>query len=89
MVECFNQTLIPQLKKYIPDDPDNWELYLPYAVFAYNARPHTAMHHWPFKLLSGYKPRITFDYDCARRLILRLNYNAYQHILTQAQLKMY
>uniref|UniRef100_A0A915KKW3 Uncharacterized protein n=1 Tax=Romanomermis culicivorax TaxID=13658 RepID=A0A915KKW3_ROMCU len=32
--------------------------------------------------------RITFDYNCARRLMLPLNYDAYQHILTQAQLKM-
>uniref|UniRef100_A0A915J729 Integrase catalytic domain-containing protein n=1 Tax=Romanomermis culicivorax TaxID=13658 RepID=A0A915J729_ROMCU len=42
MVERFNQTLVAQLKKYTADDPDNWERYLPYAVFAYNATPHTA-----------------------------------------------
>uniref|UniRef100_A0A915J0E7 Uncharacterized protein n=1 Tax=Romanomermis culicivorax TaxID=13658 RepID=A0A915J0E7_ROMCU len=40
-------------------------------------------------LLRGYEPRITFDYDCACRLTLPLNYDAYQHILTQAQLKMH
>uniref|UniRef100_A0A915IQ87 RNA-directed DNA polymerase n=1 Tax=Romanomermis culicivorax TaxID=13658 RepID=A0A915IQ87_ROMCU len=31
--------------KYTADDPDNWERYLPYAVFAYNATPHTATPH--------------------------------------------
>uniref|UniRef100_A0A915J6D2 Integrase catalytic domain-containing protein n=1 Tax=Romanomermis culicivorax TaxID=13658 RepID=A0A915J6D2_ROMCU len=66
MVECFNQTLIAQLKKYTPDDPDNWERYLPYAVFACNATPHTATRHSPFSLLRGYEPRIAFDYDCTR-----------------------
>uniref|UniRef100_A0A915KFN5 Uncharacterized protein n=1 Tax=Romanomermis culicivorax TaxID=13658 RepID=A0A915KFN5_ROMCU len=30
-----------------------------------------------------------FDYNCARHLTLPLNYNAYQHILMQVQLKMY
>uniref|UniRef100_A0A915KSC5 Integrase catalytic domain-containing protein n=1 Tax=Romanomermis culicivorax TaxID=13658 RepID=A0A915KSC5_ROMCU len=89
MVERFNRTLIAQLKKYTPDDPDNWERYLPYTVFAYNATPHTAMRHLPFSLLRGYEPCITFDYDCARRLTLPLNYNTYQHILTQAQFKMH
>uniref|UniRef100_A0A915JKV2 Integrase catalytic domain-containing protein n=1 Tax=Romanomermis culicivorax TaxID=13658 RepID=A0A915JKV2_ROMCU len=89
MAERFNQMLIAQLKKYTPDDPDNWECYLPYAVFAYNATLHTATCHSPFSLLRGYEPHITFDYDCAGRLTLPLNYNAYQNILTQAQLKMH
>uniref|UniRef100_A0A915JBI4 Uncharacterized protein n=1 Tax=Romanomermis culicivorax TaxID=13658 RepID=A0A915JBI4_ROMCU len=48
-----------------------------------------AMRHSPFSLLLGYELRITFDYDCARRLTLPLNYDPYQHILTQAQLKMH
>uniref|UniRef100_A0A915KIP0 Polyprotein n=1 Tax=Romanomermis culicivorax TaxID=13658 RepID=A0A915KIP0_ROMCU len=42
-----------------------------------------------FTLLRGYEPGIAFDYDCARQLTLSLNYDAYQHILTQAQLKMH
>uniref|UniRef100_A0A915IR99 Integrase catalytic domain-containing protein n=1 Tax=Romanomermis culicivorax TaxID=13658 RepID=A0A915IR99_ROMCU len=45
MVERFNQMLIAQLKKYTADDPDNWELYLPYAVFAYNAMRLQTAHH--------------------------------------------
>uniref|UniRef100_A0A915KHG6 Polyprotein n=1 Tax=Romanomermis culicivorax TaxID=13658 RepID=A0A915KHG6_ROMCU len=60
MVERFNQTLIAQLKKYTANNPDNWERYLPYAVFAYNATRHTATHHSPFSLLRGYEPRITW-----------------------------
>uniref|UniRef100_A0A915JLI3 Uncharacterized protein n=1 Tax=Romanomermis culicivorax TaxID=13658 RepID=A0A915JLI3_ROMCU len=75
--------------KYTTDDPDNWECYLPYAVFPCNTMPHTATRHSPFSLLRGYELRITFDYDCAPRLTLPLNYDAYQHILTQAQLKMH
>uniref|UniRef100_A0A915KW79 Uncharacterized protein n=1 Tax=Romanomermis culicivorax TaxID=13658 RepID=A0A915KW79_ROMCU len=46
------------------------------------------MAHSSFSLLQCYELRITFDYDCTRRLTLRLNYDAYEHILTQAQLKM-
>uniref|UniRef100_A0A915IEE7 Integrase catalytic domain-containing protein n=1 Tax=Romanomermis culicivorax TaxID=13658 RepID=A0A915IEE7_ROMCU len=89
MVEHFNQTLIAQLKKYTGEDLDNWERYLPYAIFAYNATPNTATHHSPFSLLRGYKWPITFDYNCARRLTLLLNYDVYQHILMQEQLKMH
>uniref|UniRef100_A0A915J835 Integrase catalytic domain-containing protein n=1 Tax=Romanomermis culicivorax TaxID=13658 RepID=A0A915J835_ROMCU len=51
MVECFNQTLIAQLKKYTADDPDNWERCLPYALFAYNATLHMAMRHSLLSLL--------------------------------------
>uniref|UniRef100_A0A915KPR4 Uncharacterized protein n=1 Tax=Romanomermis culicivorax TaxID=13658 RepID=A0A915KPR4_ROMCU len=47
------------------------------------------MRHLPFSLLGGYEQRITFDYNCAPQLTLRLNYNTYQHILMQAQLKMH
>uniref|UniRef100_A0A915IQK0 Integrase zinc-binding domain-containing protein n=1 Tax=Romanomermis culicivorax TaxID=13658 RepID=A0A915IQK0_ROMCU len=35
----------------------------------------------------GYEPRITFDYDCARRLTLPLNYDAYQHIKMHKKIK--
>uniref|UniRef100_A0A915I3G9 Integrase catalytic domain-containing protein n=1 Tax=Romanomermis culicivorax TaxID=13658 RepID=A0A915I3G9_ROMCU len=89
MVKHFNQTLIAELKKYTADNQDNWECYLPYAVFAYNATPHMATCHSPFSLLRGYEPLIVFDYDCACCLTLPLNYDAYQHILTQVQLKMH
>uniref|UniRef100_A0A915JZY3 Integrase catalytic domain-containing protein n=1 Tax=Romanomermis culicivorax TaxID=13658 RepID=A0A915JZY3_ROMCU len=89
MVEHFNQTLIPQLKKYTTNDPDNWECFFPYAFFAYNATRHTTTHHSPFSLLQGYEPCITFNYDWVCHLTLPLNYDAYQHILTLAQLKMY
>uniref|UniRef100_A0A915KPY2 Integrase catalytic domain-containing protein n=1 Tax=Romanomermis culicivorax TaxID=13658 RepID=A0A915KPY2_ROMCU len=88
MVEPFNQTFIAQLKKYTAEDPDNWERYLSYAVFAYNATPHTTTRHSPFSLLRGYELHITFDYDRPRILTLPLNYDAYHHILTQGQLKM-
>uniref|UniRef100_A0A915IG24 Integrase catalytic domain-containing protein n=1 Tax=Romanomermis culicivorax TaxID=13658 RepID=A0A915IG24_ROMCU len=73
MVEPSNQTLIAQLKKYTTEDRYNWEGYLPYTIFAYNATPHTVTHHSPFNLLRGYERRITFDYDCARWLTLLLN----------------
>uniref|UniRef100_A0A915K7P2 Integrase catalytic domain-containing protein n=1 Tax=Romanomermis culicivorax TaxID=13658 RepID=A0A915K7P2_ROMCU len=55
MVECFNQTLIAQPKKYTAEDLDNWECYLLYAVFAYNNTLHTTMPHSPFSLLPGYE----------------------------------
>uniref|UniRef100_A0A915HIP3 Integrase catalytic domain-containing protein n=1 Tax=Romanomermis culicivorax TaxID=13658 RepID=A0A915HIP3_ROMCU len=51
MIEHFHQTLIAQLKKYTAEDLDNWERYFPYAVFAYNAMPHTATRYSPFSLL--------------------------------------
>uniref|UniRef100_A0A915K250 Integrase catalytic domain-containing protein n=1 Tax=Romanomermis culicivorax TaxID=13658 RepID=A0A915K250_ROMCU len=65
MVERFNQTLIAQLKKYTANNPDNWEHYLPYPVFAYNATLHTAICYLTFSLLRGYESHITFDHDCA------------------------
>uniref|UniRef100_A0A915JTY1 Integrase catalytic domain-containing protein n=1 Tax=Romanomermis culicivorax TaxID=13658 RepID=A0A915JTY1_ROMCU len=61
MVKRFNQMLIAQLKKYTTNDLDNWECYLPYAVFAYKATTHTVMRHSPYSLLRGYEPCITFD----------------------------
>uniref|UniRef100_A0A915JBT0 Integrase catalytic domain-containing protein n=1 Tax=Romanomermis culicivorax TaxID=13658 RepID=A0A915JBT0_ROMCU len=48
MIKHFNQMLIAQIKKYTANSPDNWECYLPYAVFAYNTTLHTATCHSPF-----------------------------------------
>uniref|UniRef100_A0A915J0A3 Reverse transcriptase/retrotransposon-derived protein RNase H-like domain-containing protein n=1 Tax=Romanomermis culicivorax TaxID=13658 RepID=A0A915J0A3_ROMCU len=59
-------TTTSQEEKYTADDRDNWERYLPYLVFTYNATPHTARQHSPFSILRGYELHITLDYDCAR-----------------------
>lgn len=35
LTERFNQTLCETLAKYAMDDQQNWDLYLPSALFAY------------------------------------------------------
>jgi hypothetical protein len=52
-VERLNQTLIQSLRAHCLAEPDNWDLWLDYVLFAYRTRPHTATGQSPFYLLFG------------------------------------
>ena len=41
------------LSKMAHQDPRTWDLYLPYALFAYRTSPHSSTRQTPFKLLYG------------------------------------
>ncbi|KAF9760592.1 Retrovirus-related Pol polyprotein from transposon, partial [Nosema granulosis] len=56
--ERFNQTLIAKLAKICNENWQEWDEYLPYALFAYRVSPRKSSKHSPFELLYGRAPRL-------------------------------
>ena len=53
LVERFNGTLKSMLRKYVRDDPRDWDRYIPYLLFAYKEIPQQCTGFSPFELLYG------------------------------------
>ena len=61
LVERFNGTLKAMLKKLSADEPDAWDRYLPYLLFAYREVPQASTGFSPFELLYGRQVRGPLD----------------------------
>lgn len=57
LVERFNKTLKSMLKKIISKDGKDWDLLLPYLMFAIREVPQSSTEFSPFELLYGRHPR--------------------------------
>lgn len=55
-VERWNQTLKDMLNKNIQEHGSNWDLHLPYLLFAYREVPHSTTGVSPFQLVYGRLP---------------------------------
>lgn len=56
MLERTHGVFMQSLRAAIQDDVDNWDDYVPAAVFAYNMTPSSATGFAPFKLLVAVLP---------------------------------
>ena len=61
LVERFNGTLKHMLKKFVENQIDNWDKYLPYVLFAYREVPCQSTGYSPFELLYGRSIRGPFS----------------------------
>jgi transposase InsO family protein len=62
LVERFNRTMKEMLQKYVDTRHTDWDLYLPYVLFAYNTSAHKALDGvTPFQMLYGRKPTLPID----------------------------
>jgi transposase InsO family protein len=59
--ERFNGTLKSVLKLWCNEEQDNWDVYLPYALFAYNTSFHALIQETPFFLVHGRDPKLLVD----------------------------
>lgn len=60
-VERFNATFAAQLAKYCGPDQNDWDLYLPSIVYAYNTSVHSTTKLTPYELAFGRCPKSPFD----------------------------
>ena len=56
MVERFNRTFLQLLRAYV-DQQNEWEKYLPLALYAYRTSTHTSTSVSPFELMFGRQPK--------------------------------
>jgi transposase InsO family protein len=85
MVERFNRTLQEMLAKFLNQRGDDWEDWLPFAIWAYNTAVHPSTGESSFFLNSGRVPRMPVDavllqpalslptFDFAKALVGRLD----------------
>jgi hypothetical protein len=59
--ERSHRTLKPMITKMAQGAIDKWDLFLPSAVFSFNARRHTVTGYSPFYLCYGFEPRLPQD----------------------------
>ena len=59
--ERWNSTFSAQLAKYCNVDHNNWDVYLPSVVYAYNHGVHQTTGFTPYQLAFGRTPRNSFD----------------------------
>jgi transposase InsO family protein len=59
--ERWNSTFATQLAKYCNTDYNNWDIYLPSIVYAYNHGVHQTTGFTPYQLAFGRTPRNPFD----------------------------
>ena len=73
LVERFNRTLTNMLSKRVDRDGTDWDLHLPYTLFAYRASIQESTLESPFFLLHGRDPRLPsaldMDPPCPREVL--------------------
>lgn len=57
LTECFNKTLKQMLRKFINSSSTDWDLWLPYLLFAYWEVPQASTVFSPFELLYRHEVR--------------------------------
>ena len=61
MIERFHSTLKTTLKLWSNEVPEEWDILLPFAIFAYNTSYHTTLQEVPHFLCHGYDARLPID----------------------------
>lgn len=61
MVERFNGTLKRMLERYARYNPERWDEFIPYLLFAYRSAPHSSTKISPFELMYGTQPNEGMD----------------------------
>ncbi|PIK36770.1 hypothetical protein BSL78_26396 [Apostichopus japonicus] len=61
LVERFNGTLKSMLRAFVTQQPESWDRYIPYLLFAYREVPQSSTGFSPFELLYGRKVKGPLD----------------------------
>ena len=75
MVERLNRTFLDMLAKIAHCDPRTWDLYLPYALFAYRTSPHHSTNMTPFRLLYGREAVLPTNETCYLQKSMRKSFS--------------
>ena len=70
LVERFNKTLCETLAKFANENKDDWDLYIPSALFAYRTKRHSTTKHEPFYLTYGRDVTLPVEFLAQESLVL-------------------
>lgn len=57
-LERSHRTFTEYLRNFLDGDQNNWDTWLPYAIFCFNSTPHSATSLMPFEIIHGFLPNI-------------------------------
>ena len=85
LVERFNQTLTDMLAKTVEQDGKNWDVRLPYVLFAHRTSPQESTKESPFYLLYGRDPQLPtgIDMSCTPATRALINIDNYKEEVTR------
>jgi transcription initiation factor IIE alpha subunit len=63
LVERFNRTLCETLAKFANDNNDDWDTFIPSALFAYRTKQHETTRHEPFYLIYGRNVTLPIEFQ--------------------------
>jgi transposase InsO family protein len=78
-IERFNKTLKKMLKLWVNRQHTDWDVLLPFALFAYNSSVHSTLKETPFYLNFARQPRTITDVLTNDDLLQRKTVHAYAH----------
>jgi transposase InsO family protein len=78
-VERFNKTLKRTLKLWVNQQHTDWDVLLPFALFAYNTSVHTTLNETPFYLNYARQARSVSDDVTDKDFLQRKTVHAYAH----------
>ena len=76
-VERFNKTLKKMLKLWVNRQQTDWDVLLPFAIFAYNSSVHSVLHETPHFLNYGQQPKTVVDTITERDTKQSINVHSY------------
>lgn len=74
-LERSHRTLGEYLRNFVNKDPQNWDSYVPYAMFCHNSTVHTATNFQPYQLVYGHEIKVPNSF--VRDPEPQYNYNDY------------
>ena len=89
MTERFNRTVKMTLKAWCNEEQDDWDVLLPYAVFAYNTAYHSTLQESPFYLLYGRDPRLPIDILTGKKTEAYTDVHSYASVITDRLYKVH
>ena len=61
MVERFNGTFVDMISMYINSSQTDWDVFLPYCLFAYRTSVHPSINESPFYMVYGRDPKLPIE----------------------------
>lgn len=83
LVEKFNETLATMLSMFVNDHQRDWDVYIPYVLFAYRTSLQETIQETPFYLVYGRDARLPIDVALSEPTRLYTDVDDYKSVIIQ------
>ncbi len=83
LVERFNHTLTTIISMYVSEHQKDWDMFIPYALFAFRTAVQSSTNETPFYLMYGRDPRLPIDVSLLKAQETFLDTDDYRGVLAE------